>query len=266
MSGIRHLFPKLPDVATLPPKGGSERDQQRRVFMSDESREATGAVMRIWLVTLGALCFSISAVAQARAPWQWSARERAAAISDPAQRSKRLREHEERNAKRERRSPHASVEGGDVFHGSTHPELFFPTELYRSLVTAAFIRLPTIYYLVVEQHTSDLFLDPADWEYLRSVSTEYVSLIAREEALRSQRALGVKAERSQLEREIAAIQRDECVAMAAALRTLRARFGRERFDRTLYEVQTPSLSVSFSHSDAVEPHVRRALAVEENCQ
>jgi len=221
--------------------------------------------MRLWLVTIATVCFSVSAEAQARAPWQWSADDRAAALSDPAQRSKRVKEHEERKAKREGRSPH-ETEGGDVLDGSMHPELFFPTQLYRSLVRSAFVKLPTIYHLVVQQHTSDLFLLPADWEYLRSVSAEYAGLIAREEALQRQRTSSPKAERAQVDREIATVQRDECRAMATALRTLRARFGRERFDRTLYEVETPDLSMRFSHSEGVELHVKRALAIEDNCQ
>ena len=49
--------------------------------------------------------------------------------------------------------------------------------------------------------------------------------------------------------------------MAAALRTLRAHFGRERFDRVLYETVSPGFGISMGRDEE-----EAALRIAERCQ
>jgi hypothetical protein len=53
----------------------------------------------------------------------------------------------------------------------------------------------------------------------------------------------------------------QCASMAAALRTLRAHFGRERFDRRLYETVSPGFGISMGRDEE-----EAALRIAERCQ
>lgn len=179
-------------------------------------------------------------------PWQWSATERAAARRDPAKRLERLRHH----APGGRNVPTAA----DVLDASTNPELFFPTELFETLVRFGFVMLPDTYPHVVAQRSSDLFRNRAEWERFGVLVREYAVVLKEEKS--SADAL----DRSGVSRAHGA----KCAAAARALRAARQEFGRERFDRMLYE--TARTRRTYSLDTDLDAVITNARERDELCQ
>jgi hypothetical protein len=215
-------------------------------------------------IVLAALASGAPLLAQARPPWRWTPAERAAALRDPSARAARVRAHAAAGARL--RPSSQPTPAADELDGNLNPELFFPAELYRDLVRLSFIHLPQVYQNVVRQRSSDLLQTPAEWDYFKSASTEVAALLAREHQLNTQRLSAEPPVRAELDRELARVRNELCAATAAALRSLRTRFDRDRFDRMLYEVVPPGHGVSFGSASEVEAHVRRRLDEEERCQ
>lgn len=179
-------------------------------------------------------------------PWEWSSQERAAARRDPSKRLERLRSYE---SNRDNVPPHA-----DVLDASRNPELFFSTELFESLVRSGFVMFPDTYRYVVAERSSDLFRDHADWEQFGVIVREYADVLKQEKS--SADALDTGG--------VSRANAAKCAASARALRAARKEFGRERFDRMLYE--TARFKRTFSLDTDLEGVIRRALEREEQCQ
>jgi hypothetical protein len=203
-------------------------------------------------------CLGIAASAAAadtKMPWEWTSRERAEARRDPVKRRERVRAEDD-----ERRTWPASAKrlprAADVIDGAKHPELFFVTELFESLVRSAFVTLPDAYPHVVRQRTSDLFTDADDWKRFAAIAVGYAAVLRTEH--NAANALDKNA--------VSAMQSQKCAAEARALREARRTFGKTRFDRMLYETVPVSMKTSFSAGTDFEVSIGSALARDERCQ
>jgi hypothetical protein len=196
-----------------------------------------------------------ASAADTKQPWEWTSQERAQARRDPAKRLERLRADAQ-----ERRSHPISSKSlpplSDVIDGKRNPELYFPTELFEYLVRSAFVTLPGVYVHVVQQRTSDLFRNPADWDRFAAIVADYARVLQEEHGAAD--TLDKKA--------VDAIQSRKCAAEALALRDARQTFGKTRFDRMLYETVPVSMSRSYSADTNFEVSIGSALAREEHCQ
>lgn len=196
-----------------------------------------------------------AASSQTKQPWQWTAQERAAARRDPARRADRVGAYErEGRPSRAMTSSFASV--ADVIDGSRNPELYFPTELFEYLVRSAFITLPRVYPHVIQQRSSDLFRSQDEWDRFAGITAKYAEIL-KEETSAAQR---------QDAAAVAALGAEKCAAEAQALRAARHAFGRERFDRMLYEAVPQSMITTFSMDTDFDKAIGSAVQREERCQ
>lgn len=227
------------------------------------------------------LLIGLHSLAQSpKEPWLWTKEERVRALLDPDQRSARSRASDAKEARMTAKhgvpgppaATRSTSSAADVIDGTENPELFFPTELFHDLVLNSFITLPQVYPRVVLQRSSDLFHRGDEWDFFRSVTTEFAHLLQRERELRKLRVRAPASERPRIDREIGHVREAQCPAMATALRALRERFGPERFDRMLYEVVPPGHSISFGRDIAqnskggLQMHVKEQVRNEEECQ
>jgi hypothetical protein len=65
---------------------------------------------------------------------------------------------------------------------------------------------------------------------------------------------------------VSELQERKCVAAAEAFRRARDEFGRERFDRMLYEVVPVSITVTYSADTNFDVVIAKALEREARCQ
>jgi len=65
---------------------------------------------------------------------------------------------------------------------------------------------------------------------------------------------------------VTAIQGRKCAAEAAALREERRAFGKERFDRMLYEAVAPTMVTTFSVDTDFATSIGKTLEREERCR
>jgi hypothetical protein len=216
------------------------------------------------LVLALALCAS---AAMAKEPWRWTAKERAGVRLDAAQRNARVQSHAKKQAENRGRAKAAEVsaaQGGDVIDGATNPELFFPTELFRGFVTSTFVTLPEAARADIGMRSRQLFTTDADWDRLAEVAGDYAGYLQRERQLLQAQASAPAADRARVDAELEKLRRTECPALAKALRGARAAFGRDAFDRFLYEVVAPVRLVTYSPGS--EADVAALVNREEACQ
>jgi hypothetical protein len=174
---------------------------------------------------------------QTKAPWALTVEERIALRTNPDLARERVRDRK-RIAATDVRSSNR-VPDVDAFDGKTHPELFLPHEVFRNVIGLAFLADPRTGEVVRRGYRSDVERHglPADfWDRLRSVSTIYISDATAEHNIgRSLHQLSGLARR-RAEETLALKRIDLCRSQADALTAARREFGRERFDRFLYEV------------------------------
>jgi hypothetical protein len=222
----------------------------------------TGVTMKnaLCVVLLQILGLSAASVAAQhppgldKAPWNWTVPERVAALKDPAQRAARVREHYERQARPGREAD--LVGPTDVIDGNLHPELFFPTELMESLVRSAFVTLPSVYPTVVRRRTSDLFREEQEWVRFSEIAAPLAAALRKERVIAENSTGATASALSAL-----GLQPEICAALSEALRKSRNSFGKERFERMLYEVVPQSRVVFVEGADFVEAKARK----EEQC-
>lgn len=206
-------------------------------------------------VALTGFTVFLLAAAPPKPPWQWTAQERAAALRDPSARSERIRAFEQKGRA-------ARVQGGrvgnvaDVIDGTAHPELYFPTQLFEHMVRVAFGMPPGAYRHVLLQNSTDLFSDKADWDRFVKIAAPYAAVLNEE-----------KTKADALDRAgVTAIQSRKCAAEAQALREARRVFGKERFDRMLYEAVTPGMVTTFTPDTDFDTSIGKTLEREERCR
>lgn len=219
-------------------------------------------------VLLLAVLSSVSLIAQAQAPkepWTLTVEERIALRTnlelarERVRRARRPQTLEAPTANREMRP------SADDFDGKTHPELFLPHEVFRTLVNLAFLGPPRTGQLFRKGFMPEVKrrgLPPDFWERLRSVSAIYVAdsqaLMEIGPGARQQSGRA----RDRAEQALALKQGDECRSRADALAAARSEFGRERFDRFLYEV----IAVNKFHSEDRLPDPKLLRWAEEGCR
>lgn len=188
--------------------------------------------------------------AATKAPWLWTTEERERDTKDPEKRAQRIQENREFRKRMPPMPPLPPLPGqkqprkviepdDDAIDGNLHPELFYVTELFENLVTSSFLTLPQIYPRVVVDRSSDLFRAPGEWAQFTEIVAEYATLLQRERQLVTTASRATPEELAAINRQLASLRVHQCVAGSEALRKARQAFGKERFDRMLYEVVPP---------------------------
>jgi len=199
-----------------------------------------------------AVTIPVAAHQSAKEPWELQLEERVALRTNPelARRRIEVGNRVQTSSMARRADGPAWV---DRFDGKTHPELFLPHEVFDELLKLAFTGDPRMGQVVrnglarqVERHGL-----PADfWNRLESVSTVYLAdAWALRNPLPAEEALTLK-------------QTDACRSRSDSLAAARNEFGRERFDRFLYEVIAVNM---FSASDRI-PARDSLLMIERGCR
>lgn len=127
----------------------------------------------------------------------------------------------------------------DSFDGKRHPELFLPHEVFDELIKLAFSGSPRASQTIHDGFSRDakrLGL-PADfWKRLHSLSTTYLADLSDVSSIGAGSLRQKGRARERAEEILASKETALCRSRADALNAARAAFGRERFDRFLYEV------------------------------
>lgn len=196
-------------------------------------------------------------------PWALTVEERIALRTNPSLAQERVRARKVQESSKRSISSEAQAKA-DYFDGQTHPELFLPTEVFRSLINLSFLgpaRSGQSLRNGLMPEVKRLALPSDFWERLRSVSTIYIADSFGErdmgESLHKPNANGRRATQEAL----ALKQRDACRSRAKALADARLEFGQERFDRFLYEV----IAVHKFRSETSLPNPDALLSFERGC-
>jgi hypothetical protein len=196
-------------------------------------------------------------------PWQWSPEERLARRFDPA-------------AMKERSSPEATEPFGisverapqlarDVVIGKRNPELFLPFEVFRHLAATAFapdLMTRNIFRYLYEQKSRPLGISPDIWAALERVASPYLNSLEEERSLAAGLAGASAAAKRRILAAIKVVQEPQCELRFQALSAARQAIGREIFDRFLYQVVAPQMTV---HSDD-EPDPARLRYIDGGCK
>jgi hypothetical protein len=217
-------------------KGGMNRMRQ----------DVTPAVARLTprLIPIFLIAFAATAAPSQKSPWQWKPEERAALRLNTEARRVRLTEYRAKLSSRGEGA--SSFRCDDVIDGTVHPELLFPTQLFRDLVASAFVRLPAAAPSIARAYSSDLFRAPHEWTEFIELARPYGELLKRQEALLTLRHSPVHADAARAEAELSDLHARQAAAAATALTACRKAFGAARFDRALYEVIGRSTVECFS--------------------
>lgn len=214
-------------------------------------------VMKPTTLVLALMCAGSLSAQQAKAPWTLTVDERIALRTSPELARERVG-----GGKRLQTSSESVANRGvtvDAFDGQTHPELFLPHEVFEELMELAFLASPRTSEVVrtgflpeVRQHG----LPPDFWQRLQAASTVY---LADNRAVRDlldtdSPRLSTPA-RQRMEETLELRHGDACRSRADALAAARKEFGRERFDRFLYEVI--AVNMFYTADRLLDPEVLR---------
>lgn len=192
----------------------------------------------------------------AKPAWRWSIEERLAARFNPALAKERAALAQPETAEPGDR-PKTQGSSTYTIDGSRNPELFLPSELFESLLDG--FDGDTAFRQASRQRLRDAILafgfEPdAFWAEFGRATENYRSLNARRMAQIERMQTAPAQQRRELQREMDAEGRDLCRTRSDAFAAARRRFGGEEFDRFLYTVVAPGLSLA-SDPDTPE-HVR----------
>jgi len=198
---------------------------------------------------------------QARQPWSLTLEERIALRTNPELARERVR-----GAMRGQRSSNADGHlSADRFDGKSHPELFLPHEVFRSLMTLAFLgpaRNGERFREGLMPEVTRLALPRDFWERLRSVSAVYLSDSWAEADLGASLRQQSGRARRDAERALSLKQLEVCRSRADAIAAARKEFGSEDFDRFMYEV----IAVKKFHSEQRLPAPEVLRWAESGCR
>jgi hypothetical protein len=208
----------------------------------------------------------VSAVAQTVEPWKWTREQRLAARFDANARAARIAEARSENARRGRTS--AAVFGrsdspGDVIDGKSHPELFLPTELFENLVEWRVKN--DEFRLAWQQQADDILRTDDDWREFDKRVAPYAANLREEHELLEQEGRSSAPQRRQIEQHLLSIRASRCALTAAALRSVRAYFGKEKFDRFMYSIVARSMATTYAAQNPFDD-TRAMLLAKEACQ
>lgn len=211
--------------------------------------------MRIVLLSPLVLLLVMPAAAQqlpqkgtVSSPWTWDENQRIEARLAAA------------NASRQAAGRLASSSQAAEFtiDGTTHPELFLPHELMRRVLRG--VSSDPLFRAGFRTQLSEAIrhagFDEADfWSVLDRIGAHHAQLSRRSADLRSALDRSNPTERRLLEPRADAASAEVCSARVEALQDARAAFGRERFDRFLYEGVAPTFSLTLARDDD-DAHLR----------
>ncbi len=196
-------------------------------------------------------------------PWALTVEERIALRTNPSLARERVSARNPQASGTRATSLDAAAPA-DYFDGQTHPELFLPTEVFRSLINLAFLgpaRSGQSLRRGLMPEVERLALPSDFWDRRRSVSTIYIgdSFGERDlgESLQKENVGG----RGRIKEALALKQLDACRSRATALAEARREFGQERFDRFLYEV----IAVNKFRSETSLPDPKLLQHFERGC-
>jgi len=192
------------------------------------------------------LLFSASALAAPkteRRAWEWTVDQRIALRTDPVAASERV--SASRKSLKIGTNQANAQNARDRFSGTTHPELFLPTEVFDELMKLAFLLKPRVndaFRQEMAPIVAEYGLPKDFWERLRNVSAIYIADANRAHDL---------PERNDFDREFNRNYALLCRSRVDALTKARQEFGAERFDRFLYEAIARNMfNTSFGPEDA----------------
>ncbi len=169
--------------------------------------------------------------------WEWTIEERLEERLDAEQIAARQEAHQRHAAAEPAEGERVQDPSHYTIRGWEHPHLLLPHEVFQALMTGfdpdpeirnkqrELLREP----LEARGYEADLF-----WAQLESVSSRYAALRHRDED---------------------ATEEERCRAAFTALESARTLFGRDHFDRFLYEAVAPGMSFSIS-TNAPDPSQR----------
>src|SRR5438105_12974208 len=193
--------------------------------------------------------------------WQWTTDERLAARFDEAARIRRVAAFEAQRAISHARAVALPRRPADSIHGSEHPELLMPFEIFTSFTEAAYGADDDVARHVQRDATvqaSKLGLPPEFLPTLRKQARAFIAMQREERTLKQQIFTGGMTDPQSGMARLRELQKSECASRATAMRNLRARFGAS-FDRFLYSAIAPGV-----FRDDFEPISARTLRAEED--
>ena len=193
--------------------------------------------------------------------WQWTTDERLAARFDEAARIQRVAAFEAQRAISHARAVALPRRPADSIHGSEHPELLMPFEIFTSFTEAAYGADDDVARHVQRDATvqaSKLGLPPEFLPTLRKQARAFIAMQREERTLKQQIFTGGMTDPQSGMARLRELQKSECASRATAMRSLRARFGAS-FDRFLYSAIAPGV-----FRDDFEPISARTLRAEED--
>ena len=218
-------------------------------------------IRSVLLITVIGVAPIGSAQTQSKQPWELPLEERIARRTDARQAQERLRGR----ARVKSMVRDTATQFVDVFDGKTHPELFLPHQVFRTLMNHAFLRPErsgSLFRQALAPEVAQHGL-PADfWDRLRAVSAANIAdATAVDEMIATLPKVHGRARRD----AAAALdlkQMDTCRSAADALAAARREFGGERFDRFLYEV----IAVNMFHAADRLPTAEELRIAERGCR
>jgi hypothetical protein len=173
-----------------------------------------------------------------KAAWQYTDDERFALRTNATLARQRVAEKRQSRATTGIHAASAGQQHADSFDGKSHPELFLPFEVFRNFVGLAFegdARARDIVRHGMDAAVRNAGLPPDFWQRLEAMIAFHVADVRAERDLLNSRSKLSGPARERVVKALELKRADVCRSRADALAAARNAFGRERFDRFLYE-------------------------------
>jgi hypothetical protein len=157
----------------------------------------------------------------------------------------------------------ATPAGRDVVQGNKNPELFLPFELYQDLLMRAFSPVPEVSQAYRDEYLSrsgGSRFDNDFWQRLEQTARPYLDAIKAQRALVKEYQEAHPGRRAEIDRQADARGTEDCRLLVQSLETVRATFGREAFDRFLYEAVASSMTHASGSGGGISADQLRYLA------
>lgn len=187
-----------------------------------------------------------------RPAWQWTEEERIAKRYDPS--SMRSRE-----GAFFADTPGPLHRGRDVVEGAKNPALFLPFELFQSLLMKTFSPLPEasqVFRDVYQERFGGAWFGDDFWQRLEQTARPYLDSIRTQRARAKEYQEAPPERRAEIDSQADELGQEACRLRVQSLETVRAAFGREAFDRFLYEAVAASMFHASVDSHVSADHLR----------
>ncbi len=207
------------------------------------------AVLLIAVLTLAA---GVRGQDSPQPPWRWTDEERLAKRYDPSSMRSRESAYIADTAG-------ALPAGRDIVQGAKDPALFLPFELYRSLLMRTFSPLPEasqVFRDGYQERFGGAWFGGDFWQRLEQTARPYLDSIRAQRALAKEYQEAHPGRRAEIDRQADEFGKTDCRLRVQSLETVRATFGREAFDRFLYEAVAASMVHASVDSYVSADHLR----------